>query len=37
MTQARGVIHTSEVNQMLVYIGEVVLHLPTVFSKENAV
>lgn len=28
---ARGMIHTSEVNQMLVYLGEVALHLPTAF------
>lgn len=28
---ARGMIHTSEVNQMLMYLGEVALHLPTAF------
>lgn len=33
---ARGMIHTSEVNQMLMYLGEAALHLPIAFSGENA-
>lgn len=28
---ARGMIHTSEVNQMLVYLRKAALHLPTAF------
>lgn len=32
---ARGMIHASEVNQMLVYLREVALHLPSAFFWEK--
>lgn len=37
MALVRGMIHASEVNQMLAYLAQVALHLPTAFSEEDAV